>query len=440
MVFVSIVAVNAIQAQEADNEFTIDAEIQSRGELRIGGFSADDTDKNKMSHFIKGQYNFKLGYKRSWLELKLYPQMSGVWGQSNMSLTLAEAWAMMKTKQGLFMKFGRQRIEYDDERIIGYDDWSMTAATHDMLRFGYEGHGHKIHGLLAYNQTSANTSSGSSFYTEGIQPYKSMQAIWYHYDIPKSFFGFSIIGMNIGMQNDNPEKPKTYFQQLVGTYIKLNPSIVTFEGAFYYQMGKEEHGIPISAFMGSAKINVAPSEMYSFRAGYDYLSGDEYFATRPGGSLGLVLHDKIRGFSSIFGSHHQFYGAMDFFYMSSYVDNFTPGLQNLYTGVSTSPVKGLKIKADYHFFAIATNIKNLKKPLGHEIEFSTSYSFAKFVKLEAGYSFMIGTETMEELQHVSENRRLHWGWIMLKVNPTLFKTTWLDKKNRTAKEEVVEKN
>ena len=433
MVVAAIVATGSIHAQEADNEFIIDTKILTRGEVRSGGFTADSTDSKKLACFVKGQYRINFTYKRSWLEIKISPQMAGIWGQS-IGLSLAEAWALMKSKHGLFLKIGRQGIEYDDERILGYDDWAMTAPTHDMLKLGYEGHGHKIHALLAYNQTSDNVAAGNTFYSGGIQPYKTMQALWYHYDTPKSLFGLSLIGLNIGIQNDKPSDPKTFFQQLVGTYMIFKPKFVSVEGAFYYQMGKEEHGIPISAFMGSAKLKAEPNEIYSLRLGYDYLSGDKYFALRPEGAFGLVFHDKIRGFCSVFGSHHQFYGAMDFFYMSSYVDNFTPGLQNLYAGGTVNPIKGLSINADYHFFAIATNLDYLKSPLGHEVEVSASYTFAKFVKVAAGYSFMKGTETMQQLQHLTENRQLHWGWVMLNISPTLFKTSWLDKKNRVAKQ------
>ena len=228
-----------------------------------------------------------------------------------------------------------------------------------------------------------------------------------------------------------PEKPdKTFYQQLFGTYMVLKPSIVRLEGAFYYQLGKEEHGIPLNAYMGSAKLKVTPNDFYNLYVGYDYMSGDKYFAVPAEGNLGMVHHDVIRGFCPIFGSHHEFYGAMDFFYVDSYVGGFTPGLQNLYTGGSVNPVKGLNIHAAYHFFAIATNLENMKKPLGHEVELSLNYSFAKFVRVGAGYSYMRGTETMERLQHVSENRQLHWGWVMISVTPTLFTTQWNDKKNQ----------
>jgi hypothetical protein len=380
-----------------------------------------------------GQYRINLGYKRSdWFEVKLSPQFSGVWGQAGGALGLAEGWVSMKhNKTGLFAKIGRQVLEYDDERILGYDDWTMTAPTHDVLKFGFEGYGHKVHALLAYNQNSDNVSAGTSYYAGGIQPYKTMQALWYHYTTPKSIFEISLIGMNIGMQSQKTNaQDSMFYQQVVGSYMVLRPSIVRLEGAFYYQLGKEEHGIPLDAFLGSVKARVSPSDMYNIYVGYDYLSGDKYFAVPPEGGLGLVHHDKIRGFCPLFGSHHDFYGAMDFFYVESYVGSFTPGLQNAYIGGAVKPVKGLNINAAYHFFAIATDLDYLKKPLGHEIELSLDYTFAKFVRVGAGYSYMRGTETMEILQRVSENRQLHWGWIMLSVTPTIFTYAWNDKKKQ----------
>ncbi|MDY6325867.1 MAG: alginate export family protein [Bacteroidales bacterium] len=419
-----------------DNEFSISASLVNRGELRAGGFNPDSLDNQRRTQFIMGRYTISLNYKRSWLEVMLTPQFAGVWGHSAGSLTLKEAWVNMRSRHGLFAKIGRQGLEYDDERIIGHDDWVMTAPTHDVAKFGYEGFGHKVHAILAYNQNAANIETGTTYYSGGMQPYKTMQTLWYHYDTPKSLLGFSLIGMNIGMQEPDKEKPKTYYQQLFGTFVALKPKYTNLEGAFYYQTGREEHGIPLSAFMGSVKLTATPIEALKIRVGYDYLSGDKYFNIPHQGQLGMVFHDKIRGFSPVFGSHHAFYGAMDFFYLDSYVGNFTPGLQNLYLGVSAEPVMNMNVSAAYHFFAIAANIENLKKPLGHQVEAEASYTFAKFVKVAAGYTYMRGTKTMEVLQKVDKNRRLHWGWVMISVTPTVFSTSWLDKKKRNNKDIV----
>ena len=417
-----------LKAQEADNVFNLDAQLMTRGELRAGGFKADSLDSERVSHFALGRYRIIADYQRSWLNVRLTPQYTGVWGQGSAGVVLYEGWAKMQSKKGLFVKIGRQELTYDDGRIIGNDDWTMTAPTHDVLKLGYDGESHKVHLLAAYNQNAENIDNGIIYYSGGLQPYKTMQTLWYHYDTPKKSFGISLLGMNIGMQNTDQEHPITYYQQLVGTYMSFRPKYWSLEGAFYYQMGKEEHGMNIDAFMASAKLNVKPSENYNLFAGYDYLSGDKYFNVPPDGGIGLVFHDKARGFNAIFGSHHEFYGAMDFFYLSNYVGGFTPGLQNLYFGGNIKPVNGLSINAAYHYYAIATDLDYVNtKTLGHSVELASSYAFNKAVSVSAGYTFMKGSETMELLNKVSEKRQLHWAWLMMTVTPKLFTSTWQDK-------------
>jgi len=152
-------------------------------------------------------------------------------------------------------------------------------------------------------------------------------------------------------------------------------------------------------------------------------------------TIGLVHHDVVRGFNAIFGSHHQFYGAMDFFYLDNFYKGFSPGLQNLYACGNVTPVDGLNINAAYHYYAIATKLDYLdSNTIGHEVDFAVSYAFNKAVALSAGYAYMHGSETMtilQQIQDVTEQRNLHWGWLMLSVKPTLFNTTWQDKKNKT---------
>ena len=115
---------------------------------------------------------------------------------------------------------------------------------------------------------------------------------------------------------------------------------------------------------------------------------------------------------------------MDFFYVSTYVNGFTPGLQNAYIGGHYKPTKGLDISAKYHYRAIATNLKDIDKTLGHEIEIEASYKIKKEVNLSAGYSYMIGNETMERLKRASDQGSLRWAWLSLGISPKLFTNKW----------------
>ncbi len=409
----------------ANNTLTMDAQIVTRGEIRKGGLPENDFDEDLAAFFME-RTRLSLTYSRPYLDVKIAPQHSGVWGQSGKgSLNLYETWFQLKARNGLFTRIGRQQLSYDNERIIGPDDWAMAASSHDVLKAGYEGHGHKAHGIFAFNQNAENTNGGT-YYKNGAQPYKTMGILWYHYDVPKTDLGFSIIFMNIGMQGDLSEENinKNEYQQFLGGYVLYTPAQWLIEGSYYRQFGNNEGGIPIRSWMASGKVEYTPIQKLKLTAGYDYMSGDEYYYVREKDQAGLIRHSKIKGFSTIYGSHHQFYGAMDFFYISTYRDGFTPGLQNIYFGATTSPIKKLHINTSYHYYATTTKLKKWEKTLGHALEVTAAYQFMPDASISAGYSFMKGSDTMEALKCSSEDKRLQWAWITVAVSPRIFKTKW----------------
>ena len=420
-----------VRAQNDAHVFTVEADFMTRGELRYGGLTpgvgeseaGDPVWERNQASFILGRT--RLGAQYDWrsFSARLEAQHSGTWGgaESDGSIRVREAWVQFTAPFGLFAKVGRQNIAYDDQRIFGNDDWAMTGYSHDILKMGYEGHGHKVHLLAAYNQNPSNMMGGN-VYLNGSQSYKAMEALWYHYDIPSWHLGLSGVFLNVCMQNpqlavDDP--PESYQQQLAGAYLSFTPRRWSVEGAYYHQMGRTETGLPVDAWMASGKVSMKPSDAVQLYAGYDYLSGDEEFAIPGQQQTGLIRHEKVKGFNSIFGSHNKFYGAMDFFYVTTYVNGFTPGLQNAYGGLRWNPVPTLSLGASYHFFAIATRLEDVEMPLGHEVELSSSWSFMKNASLSLGYSFMHGTETMELLKRAEGNRNLHWAWLMLTVHPKL---------------------
>jgi hypothetical protein len=140
--------------------------------------------------------------------------------------------------------------------------------------------------------------------------------------------------------------------------------------------------------------------------------------------MGLTRHDVISGFNPVYGSHHKFYGAMDFFYVSTYVNGFSPGLQNAFIGGYYSPLKGLHLDASYHYLATSTKLSGIDMTLGHEIELSASYQLMDDCKVSVGYSFMTGTETMERLKRAADERNLRWAWLTLSLSPRIFTTRW----------------
>ena len=415
-----------------ENKLTLGLQMLSHGEMRLGGLDAADVEVNAdddKAYFLMERTRLSVDYQRPGLETKVVAQHKGIWGQKGQgSMNLYEAWVKLNTRSGLFAQIGRQALSYDDERIIGPNDWAMASLSHDVLRMGYEGHGHKAHVLLAYNQNAENTYGGT-YYTDGAQPYKTMHTVWYHYDLPKIPLGASLLFMNIGMQGGRQDgkegyAPRTQYQQLFGGYVSYQPKNLKAEASYYIQKGRNEDNGKIDAWMASVKASYQLNPQLSLFAGYDYLSGDDYLSMRNNGSLGTPRHEVYKGFNTVYGSHHKFYGMMDFFYVKTYLDEFTPGLQNLYAGASYSPVKNLNLKMTYHYLATATDLKDYDKKLGHDIDFEASYQIMRDVRLSAGYSYMTGTETMQQLKLADDNNSLRWGWFSLIVSPRLFMTGW----------------
>ena len=418
-------AVAFAQEDEGKNQVDVDLNMLGRGEMRFGGFT-EGVEENR-AQFLMERTRLSLGYKRKYIEVKVTAQHSGIWGQSNKgSFNLYEAWAKLYTKHGLFAKMGRQVLSYDDERVIGANDWAMAANSHDVLKFGYEGFGHKVHAIFGFNQ-NAESITGGSLYTG--DSYKMMHTLWYHYDVPKIPIGVSVLFMNIAMQGDkyNDEHfkdPCNRYQQLVGGYLSYRPGKLSTEASYYHQLGRNEKNAKIDAWMASIRAQYQISRKVGVVAGYDYLSGDDYFVLRSKGGLGLPQHKVFKFFNPIYGSHHKFYGMMDFFYVQAFSDTFSPGLQNLYAGASYSPIKGLNLRATYHYLAMATNLKDVSKTLGHDIDIEASYQVLKDARVSLGFSYMAGSETMEKLKRVEENEHLKWAWLSLVVSPHIISKKW----------------
>lgn len=389
----------------------------TRGEVRSGALPKNGEEN--YAAFLMGSTVLRLEYDSPWLDVRFSPKYFGVWGSSaNGNMGVEEAWFTLK-KGGFFARLGRQKLSYDDQRIIGDDDWAMAPKTHDVLKTGFEGGRHKVHLLLAFNQNNENLDGGT-YYVSGGQAYKTMQTLWYHYD-PFPWLGASLIGMNMGMQCLRQGEQKTNFQQIFGAYADFHPRNFTLQASYYRQTGKTEYSLPIHAWMTSAESAWQMIPSLGVNAGYFYMSGDPLYFVPPEGAFGMALKTEASGFNPMFGSHHQFYGAMDFFYVTTFYGGNTPGLQDLHLGVKWNPHKKVTLEGKFHYLATSVAIEDVGKTLGHEMEASVAWQIAKDVNLQAGYTFMDGTDTMSRLKRSSDKNHLRWGWIMMLITPEFFR-------------------
>ena len=147
----------------------------------------------------------------------------------------------------------------------------------------------------------------------------------------------------------------------------------------YYQTGKDIADDNIAAYMWAVKGAYTVNQNVSLSAGVDYLSGQDD-------------SDKVTAFNPLYGTHHKFYGAMDYFYASPYPDY---GLFDKHVSLIVKPIDKLTLDLTYHHFSSHQSIYvdgSNKKGMGSEIDFAFTYKVRPYVTLQGGYSTMFGTE------------------------------------------------
>ena len=389
-------------AQE-ENQFTVDAQLRTRVEYNNGA-STPRAEGESPATYINERARLSMGYLRNNFEMKASIQHTGLWGDEdvktpNGKVALNEAWAKLKFGKGYFAQIGRQQLSYDDERILGTLEWHVAGNWHDALKLGYENGTNKLHLIMAWNQNANNVKD--AYYT-GPMDYRDMQTLWYHYQAPKTPLGVSFIFMNLGRKDAVNGNGKANYMQTLGTDLTFKPAEFDIHGALYYQMGKDATGIKHSAWMASAKVGYKLNPIWGVKAGYDYRSGND-------GS------DKIKAFDQLYGSHHLFNGAMDYF-----LQKVPLGLHDIQAGITCKASSKTNMQLNYHYFSAAQKAINGKKSLGHEIDLQLTSKLMKDVTLMAGYSTMFGTETMDIVKGGNHTSWQDWAWVQLNINPRLF--------------------
>ena len=401
------IAMMAIAANAQSNNVSVEAQLLTRGEHNNGA-QKPRSDGEQAANYISERARLSFNFKRNDLELKASVQHTGLWGQDDIrqsdgKATISEAWAKMTFGKHFFAQIGRQQLAYDDERILGSQDWDMENFRHDALKLGYESWDllHRVHLILAANQAKANRGD----YYNGPMPYKNMEGLWYHYRLPMVPLDVSLLALNVGYERGEDGHGRTNYLQTFGTDISLSfgrPLSWNIHGSFYYQMGKTSLR-QVEAFMASGNISYTftPQRKLKLSAGYDYMSGNDY--DKP----------KWNAFNALYGSYHRFFGTMDFF-----GNTLSCGLQDIKGSISSQICKNVRMDLNYHYLMTATQVYGFKKDLGHDIDVELTAKIKKDVTLSVGYSTMLGTETMDYVASGDHNVWQDWVWLQLNIRPS----------------------
>lgn len=408
-------------ADAKENTFSMNIQIRPRAEYRNGALFPRKEGAEPAA-FINNRSRLSMAYERQNLSIGLSAQHVGVWGQDpqidkNGRFILNEAWAQLGFGSGFFAKLGRQALVYDDERILGGLDWNVAGRYHDAMKLGYQNELNKLHFIFAFNQNDERTIGGT-YYLPGAQPYKTMQTLWYEHTFSKTFRA-TFLFMNLGIEADTAKHfYGTKNMQTLGTNLYYQQNSWTVGGTFYYQFGTSKTDRDVSAFMWAVNAGYQIDPRWKISIGSDYLSG-----------AGDDPKGKYNAFDPLYGTHHKFYGAMDYFYASSFQDGINPGLWDNQLSVAFKPSAKINLSLAYHYFSITGEVYDKKgdkasRGLGSELDFQVDWQIMKDVKLSAGYSTMLAGKTMELVKGGSSSSWQDWGWLSLNINPRVFMTKW----------------
>lgn len=404
---------------EGRAQFTLSAEIRPRAEYR-DGFKTLLPEGTDAAFFVEQRSRLNALFVSEKFDVYLSLQDVRNWGATSQvyktdpSLqNVYQAWAAYKFNAQHSLALGRMELDYDNVRILGNLDWAAQGRSHDVVKYEYKGDGIKFHAGAAFNQdatTPEPNKLSSTFY--GVPGnYKTMQFAWFHKDWEKS--GLSALFINNGVQS--PVDSSVNFSQTIGFYGTKNLSNnIGLEYDAYYQTGKNQTGGDLAAYMFGFNATFFKSKPHNLTVGFDYLSADKSDTA-----------GKDETFNPLYGTHHKFYGYMDYFYVGNGHKN--KGLVDLFVKAKFKTGAKSSVQTHLHQFFSQSKIvtessEDLSSSLGTEIDLVYVLNIAPGVVLNVGYSRMFQTESMEYLKNVADPKAPSWAWAMIGFKPTLFTT------------------
>jgi predicted porin len=415
---------------KSEAQLTISGELRPRFEFRNGYKRLPDSTTSP-AYLTTQRTRLAFGYKAEKLNAKITIHDVRTWGDEKLkedtsSIGVYEAWAEIPVCDSIWIKAGRQELIYDNERILSNNNWQQRAVTHDAALLKYRFSGWKFDLACAFNQTG-DPIFGTDY--PDIIGKNNKNTIKNNYKVLSFLFinkkigdlNLSLVALTDGFQKRN-DKEIIYMRKTAGATLKYYISGIGLTIRGYYQAGKDTAGTDIEAFYLNPEIFWGYKKAM-LNIGMEYVSGNDTIDKSQ---------DKVKCFSTLYGTGHQFMGHMDYF-TDIPKDTKKAGLIDIYLKTNFKMDDRITLKADYHYFMLTTGItktgETVDKALGHELDFNCKYDFSKEISLLFGYSVFKGTETNVlvrngAIQGLSgggdEDELGHWAFVMLTVKPVFF--------------------
>jgi hypothetical protein len=410
-----------VYAQEEDQQedkkkgkLAVEAQVRPRAELRNGAFTLRQ-EGEESAFFVSQRSRLTAVYTYDKISVGLSAQNVRVWGQSGQITrndgdltTFNEAWAAYQFDEATSIKIGRQALSYDDQRILGALDWHQAGRWHDVALFRYEPESFTLHAAAGVSQDNENVLG--NFYREPGGNYKNMQMLWFEKPLSESY-RFSLLLLNTGFEVAS-DSSTSYMQTMGGNFYKTG-DLLDLTATFYYQAGENTVGQDVNALLASLYGSYQLTQKFFLLGGVDYVSGESMI---DGGA------DDSQAFNPLYGTHHKFYGLMDYFYVGNPHGNV--GLFDQFLGLAFAPSPQLKFQLTGHHFNAAAELAgeagNPTADLGTELDFTFLWKAEEYLTIVGGYSQMFATENMETIKGGENDVVNNWAWLMFNFRPVIY--------------------
>jgi hypothetical protein len=228
----------------------------------------------------------------------------------------------------------------------------------------------------------------------------------------------SPVGVQAFFLFDDPKTDSIRYQNRYTTGLYSNGTFGGFDyevdGAYQFgqhiQNGESPHRNPIAASLIGVRAGYTFTDLAGFRfgVGYDRLSGND--PKDP---------DTYGAFNTLYGTNHKFYGFMDY---ATNIPLHTKGmgLQDMMVNLSVAPSASVKLTADGHLLALASDPADLtpapavpEKTIGQELDLSATYTVSKNLSLSACYCVFDGDRN--RLVATGQRKTTQWGFVSVGV-------------------------
>lgn len=411
-------------------QFNINGQLVQRGEYR-SGYGLPIKDGEDPAFFVSQRLRLEAGYKIDIVEFYASIQDVRTWGSAGQLkvtdnyFSLYEGYVRLKATKHISFKFGRQELALDNHRFLGNVDWALQGRSHDFALFEFNKDHHALKVGAGLNQVGESLKG--IVYTDPNQ-YKVAQMVHYNTKVDKFSLGF--LFWNDGRQHYTLDsigqvdtKGVRYSQTIGFSQLKYDWGKTNIMGYYYHQLGRTISNQKINGY--NASLNVS----HTFKIQHKPEKEHELLLTLGGeiisGTTNRSNSNTTNTFIHYYPTSHIFSGYMDYFYAGGR-NVAGVGLIDGYLRTKYTFANKAFISLNTHFFNTYANTydlgtdERLDNYLGVETDLTLGYVLSPSASLQAGYSHMFGSNTLNYVQtgNMSPMKGVqNWAYLMVIIRP-----------------------